>query len=144
MVEILPPWILGVLSLEPMVVLEAVAAAALLMRIRLVAMAVPMVPMVLKALVLAVKAKVPLPANLVKQVPHYMPVAAVEVRIIRIQQAQEARAVEALALITEVLLHLVLQTLAAVVAVSVTPKTMARAAAASLSSARPRIKEVPQ
>ena len=66
MVEILPPRILGVLSLEPMVVLEAVAAAALLIRIRLVAMAVPMVPMVLKALVLAVKAKVPLPANLAK------------------------------------------------------------------------------
>lgn len=127
-----------------MVVLEAVAAAALLIRIRLVAMAVPMVPMVLKALVLAVKAKVPLPANLVKQVPHYMPVAAVEARICRIRLAQEAEVVEALALITEVLLHLVPQTLAAVVAVSVTPKTMARAAPASLSSARPRTEEVPR
>lgn len=124
-------------------VLVAAAVVAVIILVA-AAMAVPMVPMVLMAMVMAVKAKVPLPANLVKQVPHYMPVAAVEVRICRIQLAQEAEAVEALALITEVLLHLVLQTLAAVVAVSVTPKTMARAAPASLSSARPRTKEVPQ
>ena len=123
-----------------MVVLAAAALVAVI--ILVAAMAVPMVPMVLMAMVMAVKAKVPLPANLVKQVPHYMPVAAVEARICRIRLAQEAEVVEALALITEVLLHLVPQTLAAVVAVSVTPKTMARAAPASLSSARPRSKEV--
>ena len=126
-----------------MVLVAAVVAAAALI-ILVAAMAVPMVPMVLMAMVMAVKAKVPLPANLVKQVPHYMPVAAVEVRICRIQLAQEAEAVEALALITEVLLHLVLQTLAAVVAVSVTPKTMARAVRESLSSAKPRTEEVPR
>lgn len=121
-----------------MVLVAAVVAVIILVA----AMAVPMVPMVLMAMVMAVKAKVPLPANLVKQVAHYMPVAAVEARICRIQLAQEAEAVEALALITEVLLHLVPPTLAAGVAVSVTPKTMARAAPASPSSARPRIKEV--
>lgn len=60
------------------------------------------------------------------------------------QLAKEAEAVEALALVTEVLLHLVLQTLAEVAEVSVTSKTMALAAPASLSSARPRIKEVSQ
>ena len=128
-----------------MVLVAAEDAALRLMVIVVAAMAGPMVPMVLMAMVIAVKAKVPLPADSVKQVPHYMPVAAVEVHIIRhLQLAKEAEAVEALALVTEVLLNLVLQTLAEVAEVSVTSKTMALAAPASLSSARPRIKEVPQ
>ena len=73
-----------------MVVLVAAEEEAAEIIIVVAAMAVPMVPMVLMAMVMAVKAKVPLPANLVKQVPHYMPVAAAEVRISRIQLAQEA------------------------------------------------------
>ena len=113
------------------------------------ALAVPMVPMVLRALVMAGTAKVPPLVNLAKPVLHYMLVAVVAVVVdhspvvvaaalaaaepekIRAEMVMRAPPIQAVVAVV-VVTRLVIQI----------PLLAVKAAPASLSSARPRIKEV--
>ena len=116
---------------------------------KLEALAVPMVPMVLRAMVMAGTAKVPPPVNLAKPVLNYMLVAVAVVAVdhspivalavlaaaepekIRAEMVMRAPLIQAVAVVA-VVTRLIIQI----------PLLAARAAPASLSSARPRIKEV--
>ena len=118
---------------------------------KLEAPAVPMVPMVLRAMVMAGTAKVPPLVNLAKPVLNYM-LVAVEVVVVA-HSPLVALAVLAAAEPEKIRAEMVMRAppIQAVVAVAVVtrlviqiPLLAARAALASLSSARPRIKEVPQ
>ena len=138
MAEILPL----TLPMELMVVLAAAEEAAITNI--MAEMAVQTAATAYLLIVRAALVKVQPPVNLVNLALSYMLVVAVVLRINLVRLVLEEMAAEVLAACMVAALHLVLQTLAEVAEVSVTPKTMALAVAASLSSARLRIKEVPQ
>lgn len=118
-----------------MVVLAAAEEAAL--ATIMAVMAVQTAATAYLLMVIAALVKVQPPVNLVKLALRYMLVVAVVPGINLVRLVLEEMAAGVLAARMVAPLHLVLQTLAEVAEVSVTPKTMARAAPASLSSARP-------
>lgn len=114
-------------------------------------LAVPMVPMVLRAMVMAGTDKVPPLVNLAKPVLNYMlvAVAAVEVdhsplRALAVLAAAETEEIRAEMVWRERPIQAVVAAAAVTRLVIQIPLLAARAAPASLSSARLRIKEVPQ